>query len=209
VTLPVFPTLPGLSWPLTRTTLAGRNLVFEASSGAMTVAQLWSKPIYEWELSYEGLASNAGYPGLGVKSKQMLEGFFLSVGGRAQPFLFNDVSDDYQAGAAFGIGNGTTTTFVARRNLDGFAEPIDAIANVSAVYLNGVAQSGSSWGVSAPNGTDVNAITFTSAPTSGAVVTADFWFYFKCRFTTDSLDFREIMSGLWMADGVKFRRERV
>jgi len=203
------PQLPGLAWPLTRSTVAGSTRVFTAASGAVAAAQLWSAPVYEWELTYDGLDSLAAFPGLMIHSKQLLEGFFLSVGGRGQPFLFNDVSDNYQAGSALGIGDGTTTTFAARRNVASFSEPVDAIANVSAVYLNGVAQAGSALNVSAPNGTDANSITFTTAPSAGAVVTMDFWYFFKVRFTDDRLSFQQIMNGLWQLSGVKFRRERV
>jgi hypothetical protein len=209
MTLPIFPILPGMTWPLNRKTIGGKNLVFEADSGAVATAQLWSKPIYEWDLSFDGLASNAGHPGLGVESKQLLEAFFLQCGGRASPFLFIDASDCYQAGSAFGIGDGTTTTFTAKRNVASYAETADAISNVAAVYLNGTLQASSAWNVSAPNGVDANAITFTSAPASGAVVSADFWYAFKCRFLADDLAFEQIMSGLWQLKGVKFRRERV
>ena len=209
MSLPVFPTLRGLGWPFTRTTIGGSTLVFTAASGAVTTVQLWSKPIYEWELAYDGLASNASFPGLAAHSKQLIEAFSLSLGGRGNPFLFVDAQDCYQAGSALGVGDGTKTVFPGLRNVASFVEPVDAILNVAAVYLSGVAQPGSAWTLSAPNGTDVNAITFTTAPAVGAVVTADIWYAFKCRFSSDSLEFKQIMSGLWQLEGVKFRRERV
>ena len=208
MTLPIFPSLPGLTWPLTRSTIAGSNLVFKASSGAVAAAQLWSAPLYEWELSYEGLDSLGRHPGLIAHSKQLLESFFLTVGGRASPFLYVDPSDTQAQGSVLGTGDGATVVFTGRRTIGTYASTVDAILNVAAVYLNGVAQDSSTWALSAPNGVDVNAITLTTAPAAGVVVTADFWYAFKVRFVADDFAFKQLTPSLWQCEGVKFRRER-
>jgi hypothetical protein len=47
-------------------------------------------------------------------------------------------------------------------------------------------------------------ITFTTAPASGAVITADFSYYWRCRFTNDENEFEEFMSGLWSVSTLEF-----
>jgi hypothetical protein len=70
------------------------------------------------------------------------------------------------------------------------------------VYLNNVLQS-SGWSLSQPN-----SLVFTSAPASGAAVTATFTYAFQCRFADDNLDFEQFMQNLWKADSVKFKSVR-
>jgi hypothetical protein len=62
--------------------------------------------------------------------------------------------------------------------------------------VNGVAQSSGEVAISTavPYG---NTVTFATAPPIGAAVTADFQFYYLCRFADDSLDFDKFMKYLW------------
>ena len=48
-------------------------------------------------------------------------------------------------GQAIGTGDGTTTVFPLVRSMGAYSEPVQGVSGVSAVYLNGVAQSGSAW----------------------------------------------------------------
>jgi len=86
------------------------------------------------------------------------------------------------------------------RALGGFLEPVGWVTNIANVYVNGAAQPGSSYSLTAPN-----SLVFTTAPASGAVVSADFSYAFNCRFLEDQIDFEEFMSGLWKLDSMKFR----
>ena len=49
-----------------------------------------------------------------------------------------------------------------------------------------------------------NSIVFDSAPGEGTI-TADFQFYFACRFTEDSMDFEKFADKLWNLQSVSFR----
>ena len=80
------------------------------------------------------------------------------------------------------------------RTVGGYSEAVQGASSVSAVYLNGVAQSGSTWSVSSGY---APAITFTTAPGLGVAVTADFGFLWLCRFAEDVQDFEEFMAMLW------------
>ena len=75
-------------------------------------------------------------------------------------------------------------------NAGGFLEPIIAPNAVSAVYINGIAQTG--W-ILGNNGL----VTLPAAPTATQAVTADLTYYFLCRFIDDRYDFNNFMFRLW------------
>jgi uncharacterized protein (TIGR02217 family) len=82
----------------------------------------------------------------------------------------------------------------------GFQEPIVAPNIVSAVYLDGITQSPASYGVD-PN---TGLVTFETAPGSGLIITADFSYYFRCRFVDDSYAFENFMFQLWQLKKLTF-----
>jgi hypothetical protein len=73
------------------------------------------------------------------------------------------------------------------------------VTTLSNVYLNGVRQTS---GLSL---TTPNTLSFTSAPGSGVIVSADFSYAFNCRFLDDQMDFEEFMANLWKLASMKFR----
>jgi uncharacterized protein (TIGR02217 family) len=198
-TPPLLPTLPGLSW--SRHKKPGFNTrVASHASGREVRVPLMAYPLYEFEAKY-GLTSSATlFAGLQANSLQALMGFFLQLQGQAGTFLYADPDDNAVTGQFLGNGDGTTTTFQLVRSLGGFVEPVSWVTTINNVYLNGVAQAGSSYGLAAPN-----TLTFSAAPAAGAAITADFSFAFNCRFLDDQMDFEEFMSNLWRLDSVKFR----
>jgi len=52
------------------------------------------------------------------------------------------------------------------------------------------------------------AVTFATAPASGAALAWTGYFAFLCRFEGDNLDFEQFMASLWKANSVKFRSLR-
>lgn len=83
----------------------------------------------------------------------------------------------------------------------GFAEPITAPNAVTAIYFNGVRQSGSIYSVDPATGL----VTFTSPPPSGQLVTADFTYFFRVRFADDTADFENFLYQLWALKQVKLQ----
>jgi len=71
---------------------------------------------------------------------------------------------------------------------------------VSAVYLNGVTQSPGSYSVD-PN---TGLVTFGTPPGSGRVITADYSYFFRCRFIDDSYAFENFMFRLWQLKKLTF-----
>ena len=47
-------------------------------------------------------------------------------------------------------------------------------------------------------------VTFETAPGSGLIITADFTYYFRCRFTEDKYDFENFMLQLWQLKKLTF-----
>lgn len=50
-----------------------------------------------------------------------------------------------------------------------------------------------------------NSLVFNSSPPDGAIITADFQFFFACRFLEDQLDFEKFADKLWNLQQVQFR----
>jgi uncharacterized protein (TIGR02217 family) len=199
-TPPSLPSLAGLSWSRHKKPGFSTRVASHVSGREVRVA-LMSYPLYEFEAVYNGLASSAtpSFTGLGAASLQSLMGFFLQLQGQFGTFLYTDPDDTTVTGQAFATGDGTTTAFTIERSLGGFLEPVGWVTTLSKVYLNGVPQA-SGYMLTAPN-----ILTFTSAPGSGVIVSADFAYAFNCRFLDDQMDFEEFMSNLWKLDSMKFR----
>jgi len=198
-TPPSLPTLAGLSWSRHKKPGFSTRVASHVSGREVRVA-LMAYPLYEFEAVYNGLTSSASlFAGLGASSLQTLMGFFLQLQGQFGTFLYTDPDDNAVTGQAFATGDGQTAPFTIERSLGGFLEPVGWVTTLSNVYLNGVHQS-SGFSLTPPN-----TLTFTSAPGSGVVVSADFAYAFQCRFLEDQMDFEEFMANLWKLHSMKFR----
>ncbi len=122
---PVFPTLPGQGWSVNKKPTFS-NIVASHVSGREVRAALYQNPIWQFELTFEGLDGTAGsaYGGLGASSLQALMGLFLQCQGRLTAFLYYDSTDFSVSAQPFGSGDGTTTNFALQRTLGGFSEPV-------------------------------------------------------------------------------------
>jgi hypothetical protein len=200
-TPPSLPGLAGLSWSRHKKPGFSTRVASHVSGREVRVP-LMTYPLYEFEAMYSGLASSptAAFAGLGASSLQSLMGFFLQLQGQFGTFLYVDPDDNAVTGQALATGDGSTTSFTMMRSLGGFLEPVGWVTAVAHVYLNGTLQSSSGYSLNTPN-----ALVFTSAPASGATVSADFSYAFNCRFLDDQMDFEEFMAGLWRLGSMKFR----
>jgi uncharacterized protein (TIGR02217 family) len=202
-TPPSFPALAGQGWSVHKRPSFSTRIASHVSGREVRQA-LYAFTLYEFELTFDGLASGSSFPGLGSESLQSLMGLYLASEGQFGTFLYTDPTDKQVTEQGIATGDGATTSFTFMRTLGGFIEPVSWVTSVANVYLNGTVQSPSSYSVTAPNGFD-NTLTFSTAPASGAVITADFSYAFVCRFLDDQNDFEEFMSGLWTLQSLKFR----
>ena len=201
-TPPSFPTLPGQGWSVHKKPTFS-TIVASHVSGREVRDPLWQYPIWEFELTFDGLASDStSWPSLGAQSLQGLMGLFLQCQGQWGTFLYVDPTDNAVVDQGFGFGDGSTKTFTMARTLGGFIEPVGWVTALINVKVNGTLVSS---GVSLAT---PNSLVFTTAPASGAIVTASFSYAFLCRFLDDSEDFEQFMQNLWAIKSVKFRSVR-
>jgi len=203
----VFPSLPGLGFDVIRTPMWSNNRQ-TAVSGVDTLIAYWSFPKWQYELTYnflrQGTRDNDDYSEFAT-----LAAFFNTMMGQFDSFLYDDSDDDSVTGQGIGTGDGATLNFQLVRAMIGppsFVEPILAPNVVSAVYVDGVVVSASNYTVNAWGTTTPGVISFHSghAPAAGKAVTADFTYYFPCRFNDDTLTFNKFMNQLYAAKSVKF-----
>jgi hypothetical protein len=183
----VYPSLPGLAFPVARVSNWGTRMQ-RAVSGRTLRLRDYANPIWNWTLTYTGLEDNpSGAAPLtsAPNAWRILMDFFNSRAGASDDFLFLD-PQDYQAVGQVAVpvpGDTTGQLFQLTRALvaGGFQEWISGIASVSAVYFYGSLQSPGSYQLG------FNQILFNNAVGGGITVTADFTFLFRVYFT-DRLD---------------------
>jgi uncharacterized protein (TIGR02217 family) len=203
VSTSVFPTLAGLGWDVPRTEI-WKTTVQENVSGKESRVALWTYPRHQWDLTFDFLRQGTVHGGAYSEFAQ-LAGFFNQRQGQFDTFLYTDTDDSGVTGQAIGVGDGATTTFQLVRAFGGFVEPILAPNSVAAVKVNGVTKTPvtdyavSNWGSSTPG-----VVTFTSPPANGLPVTADFSFYFPCRFVDDTMAFAKFAQALYSGKKVSF-----
>src|SRR5579875_1711002 len=198
----IFPSLLGLGWGCKRTPL-WKTRVQEVVSGKETRVAYWSFPRWQWELTFDFLRQPSS-AGSSDAEFAALAGFFNARQGQFDTFLYQDPDDNAVAGQGIAVGDGSTVSFPLVRAFGTVVEPILAPNIVSGVYVGGVPVPGSGFTVSRWGSASPGTITFTTAPASGAVVSADFSYYFPCRFTADDLTFEKFMAQLYSAKKVGF-----
>jgi uncharacterized protein (TIGR02217 family) len=198
----VFPSLPGLAWSVTKTPTF-QTRIQRAVSGRELRALDYPYPLWQFTLVFDLLRDD---PAAGYDELRTLMGFFMLCQGAYGTFLFQDPSDHQVIGQQIGIGNASTAVFQLQRTMGaalpggGFPEPVVAPNVVTAVYLDGITQSSGAYTVD-PN---TGLLTFDTAPESGLIITADYSYYFRCRFIDDSYAFENFMFQLWQLKKLTF-----
>lgn len=206
---PIFPTLRSgysvMMKPMFSTAVQTRVSGYEARSAR----QGW--PLWEFTVPFEELADETqnAVPDswhLGQKELQRLCGLFLACKGQYGRFYFTCPEDKSRSAQLLGTADGSRTVFRALRTwgtgATSFTEPVGGINTLQAwkVYQNGVDDT-ANWTVT-DNYTN---FTRSSAPANGVVITADFFFYYFCRFIEDLQDYDQFYSHLWQLKACKFR----
>lgn len=198
---PLFPNLIQLGWSVMRTPTFN-TLTSLHASGKEIRSPRANFPLWEFELTYDGLKSD------GAQSLQTLYSFFQSRKGRGNKFCFTD-PDNSQAVAQFiGEGTGFRNAFTLCRSVGQYyEEPVGVVNSLTAVYLNGVEVDPSDYQLWYNNGITNNTypqILFDTPPADGDLITADFSYYFLCRFYDDSQTFEEFMKHFHAVQSLKF-----
>jgi uncharacterized protein (TIGR02217 family) len=139
----------------------------------------WSQARGRWNVAH------------GLKKREqvaLLIAFFRARRGRAFGFRFKDWTDYQALAQTLGVGDGTTTSFQLVKHYASGSEVVTRtitkpVAGTVKLYRDGVLAA-SGWSVDVTTGV----VTFTTAPASGVVVTADFDFDVPARFDTDQME---------------------
>jgi len=198
MTLPVFPTLLGIGWGISKTPMWSTQ-VMTAQSGVEYRSSNWSYPRWKFSLPVEFLRQFSPY-----SEYSTLVGFCNQMNGQQGNFLYNDASspDNTVTSQPLGVGTGSQTAFPLVRTLGGFTEPILAVNAISQVTVNGTPTS--AYTLSSSFGYANDTINFTTAPLLNAAVAATFTFYFVCRFLSDEPEFQNFIRNRWSMKAIEF-----
>ena len=222
----IYPSLPGLTLPILKSAEFD-TLISSAPNKYETRLPQTINPQWKWELIYDFLRDFPS-PGFTVTEMRTLLDFFFSMGGQAGEFLFLDYDDNYVGPAMVSnapnaplaqlrvITDGANFYSPLQRTFGGFFYEDITDLNTSstgsalAVYTNGtLAAAGSGAGqylLEGP-GLAVAGASFmglylnwgTTQP--AAPVTAQFSFYFRVRFGSDSQDMEKFSDKFWTIGG--------
>jgi uncharacterized protein (TIGR02217 family) len=203
MTIPTFPTLLGVSYPVVRSP-SFKTIEHESVSGVTTTQSPQAFARYDYDLPYEFLRTDS--PNVEL---QTLMSFFQASLGKALPFHFSDPDDNAIAGQAIGTGDGATTDFGLVRTMGSVTDPVqDAIAAGLSITVDGVTQSlGTDYSLltTSQYGT-IYGIRFAGGSIPGAsAVTGTFSYNWLCRFNTDAAEFSKFMQYIWEAKSIPLR----
>jgi len=134
---------------------------------------------------------------------QQLMGFFNTMNGGFDDFLYLDPTDNLITSQVIGVGDGSTTLFPLIRNMGGWIEPIGQAASQPTVSVGGVPNA--AWSLVLPN-----LIQFETAPAIGdQILIENMQFYFVCTFDDDQQEFENFMYQMWLNKSVKFTSEKL
>ncbi len=190
----VFPEFPGLKWGRKKTAVWSTGTQKSASGREFRTAY-YTYPQWRFSLSFKVLRTKAS-----VNELEKLAGFFNARKGSFESFLYEDPADN----AVTDQPVGNTVQGVARyqlvRSMGGFIEPVSAVKERPAVKVGGTALAyGRDYTV-----TDKGVLVFNTPQPPGRPITWTGGFYFRVRFTSDTVDFENVLGSLWAAKKIEF-----
>lgn len=213
--LPIFPTLAPLGWSVHKKPIMASR-VTKAISGRETQLACAVYPRWSFILTYGGNSwlrdqTQNIVPDdtlQGFNELQLLSGLFLFCKASYGEFYYSDPDDCSRLNQAVGIGNPLIplTTFPLFYTWGSgpfspsFIAPVGGIATIDVVYFDGTPISPAAYTMDATN----TKIIFATPPGVGVVITADFHFYFRCRFLEDNLVLSQFDRNLWEIKEVRF-----
>jgi len=213
--------LRGLTWTRIKTAENSTGLQRSSSADETRIAN-YLNPIWHWILMYSVLYDRPGQliPGYSVPDYRYLQGFFLARQGMFDDFLFLDPSD-YSIGPAILTGGGPNPLAQLQvvndgagnyyspiqRNFGGlFYEDVTDLATGITVFANEALQANPADYTILGPGLAIPGASFsglylkwTTAPATP--VTAQFNFYFRVRFESDTQDFEQLQHDLFAIGG--------
>lgn len=184
----------GVAWPIRKTPVWNTIVQKPASGRGELRIALQNYPRWQFDLDVSYLKGDATLP---TSYFATLVGFYLQAQGQCADWLYTDPYDNRINGDQFGTGDGTTVAFQLFRQLGGFADIIQNLNGAPAIFVAGVNTTPAS--ISA-----TGLVTFSAAPANGAALTWYGNFYYRCRFSEDSISLQEDLYQIWSCNGLKF-----
>lgn len=190
----VFPTFPGLKWGRKRTAVWSTNIQ-KSASGREIRSAYYTYPQWKFSLSFEVLRTKAS-----INELEKLAGFFNERRGSFDSFLYEDPTDNKVTDQLIGNVVQGVTRYQLVRNYGGFTEPVLAVKGTPTVKVGGVALThGRDFSI------DNNGVLVLNTPqTPDSPITWTGGFYFRVRFTSDTVDFENFIGHLWNAKKIEF-----
>lgn len=189
----IFPTFPGLKWGRKKTAVWSTGTQKSASGREFRTAY-YSYPQWRFSLSFEVLRTKTA-----VNELEQLAGFFNARKGSFESFLYEDPTDNAVTDQAIGNTVQGVTRYQLVRSMGGFIEPVLAVKERPAVKVGGVALTyGRDYTV-----TDKGVLVFNTPQTPNSPITWTGGFYFRVRFTSDTVDFENVLGSLWAAKKIE------
>src|ERR1700743_2118205 len=195
------PSLPNGSrgWPVNKYPLF--NTIVESPVSGRGETRISTTPYARWnfELTFplvKGTFNDA------TSYLNQLVGFYMQMQGQANSFLFNDPQDNTisnSAPATFGLGDGSTKVFQLTRPIGNYQDIIQNLNGTPTIYVNGAS-------TTAFTIDSLGVVTFTTAPANSAVLAWSGGYYFRCRFSDDSLsELSQVFTNTWQLAQIKFQ----
>ncbi|SFM09058.1 DUF2460 domain-containing protein [Pelosinus propionicus] len=187
MSLAIFPALPTMAWNSEKRQIWDVTVQKSGSGRRKTLCQQ-AYPAWELQCSYTALSDS---------DIKKAAGFFGMVKGMHTPFLWRDPEDYKETNVRIGTGNGVTKEFQLLRNFGGYmVEPItDPIVETITVFNNGnkavITPLTDGW------------VQFASPPSTGAVLTASFEYYWRVAFDDDGLSWANFWYGYYSLKTIK------
>lgn len=162
-------------------------------------------PIWDIEIPLDWADGGERIPG---SLYQYLLGMWLSMSGQLSDFLYTDPNDNTigssEGPQQFATGDGTTTVFQLVRPI-GIGYDIVQNLNGTPVLYSQPASGGTPTLISSSAYTidSQGVVTFTTAPASGVILSWTGSWYYRVRFSDDSVTFEQMMSNLWESKALK------
>jgi hypothetical protein len=207
---PVFPTLEAEGWSVHKKPILASRVSIAMTGKEVQLAGA-AFPRWAFTLTYGWLRDQTqntiiDREFLGFSEFQQVSGIFILCRGAYGEFFYNDPDDNSRSWQFVGWGDGNTTSFRlfyqwgAGPATVPMTMPVGGINTIDKVYFNGIIQDPSSYGLSPLR----HRLVFNTPPPPGAGITADFHFYYRCRFLDDELKFEQFVRNRWALKEVRF-----
>jgi hypothetical protein len=195
----IFPSMPGLTFPVTITPRTLNLRQAPHPSGREVRLQAGSLPVWQFALDFALLRGTPGF----TEYAEML-GFFFAQLGSQRAFLFRLPQDCEVTDQDFIVTNGRSVFGPLVRTYAGSTEPVGYVDTTQgfALYQDGDLVDSAAYFIlrDAPGN---QLIKFRDTPPAGKTLTVDMSFFYVCRFADDTIDVEEFMNRLYSLASVK------